>query len=233
MKYQCGLTALALAWLVSHGPADEAQPKGKEKADPTKVLVEARLIVKKDTYALDLGGKTAEQYRKQIEQANNAQAPPVPPPLVDLVLEFHNVSDKEIKLWDAGFRGGSTRLELDLQGPGARKIIVTGPPVGANIPPPTPKEVVLAPGKSFSMPIKSLAVLDQYRAGPVLYWTEAGAHTLKASFHTAISPAPPGTKEPVWIGRPMIGVDPKARTKGFGQITLTSAAVKFKVEEKK
>jgi hypothetical protein len=52
---------------------------------------------------------------------------------------------------------------------------------------------------------------------------------LTARFHTALSPAPKGAKEPVWIGRPMIGVDPKARTKGFGQVTLTSAPVKLKV----
>jgi hypothetical protein len=231
MKHRMAWAALAFPLLAALALAAPVAPKDKERPEPGPVS--ARLIARKDIYVLDRGGLTAEEYRKRIVKADGATAPPVPPPAVDLALELRNVSAREVKLWDAGFRGGSTRLELALTGPGVAKIAVTGPPVGANRPPPTPREVVLGPGKTASLPIASLAVLDQYRAGPVLYWTAPGEYTLTAHFHTALSPAPKGAREPVWIGRPMIGVDPKARTRGFGQVRLTSAPIKLKVVDRK
>jgi hypothetical protein len=232
MKHRLAWATLAFPLLAALSVADPPAEK-KATPEPPEVPLKVRLIARKATYVLDLGGRTPKQYRKAMEKADGAVAPPVPAPAVDLVLEVRNTGGKEIKLWDAGFRGGSTRLELDLKGPGAAKISVTGPPVGANIPPRAPREVVLKPGKTYSMPIKSLAVLDQYRAGLVSYWTDTGEYTLKARFHTAISPAPRGAKEPVWMGPPMVGVDPKARAKGFGQVTLTSDPVKLKVVKKK
>ena len=49
------------------------------------------------------------------------------------------------------------------------------------------------------------------------YWTEPGEYTLGASYATALSPAPPGSKD---------------AGQGFGRVTLTAAPVKIKVEGK-
>jgi len=186
--------------------------------------VELRLVVKKGQYVLDLGGKSEK------DLAGDHQSPPIVPPQVDLVLEFHNSGKKPVKIWIGG--DPTCRLTLDLKGAGARTIKILGPPIGANIPPIPPREESIEPGKLYRLPLKSLAVLDRYRSGQASYWTKHGEYTLKVSYHTALSPTPKGSKEAVWLGPLMVGVDPKAKSKGFGQVTFTSNTVKLKVVEK-
>jgi hypothetical protein len=77
--------------------------------------------------------------------------------------------------------------------------------------------MTLAPGKTYSMPIKSLQ--HGFRGvSKSTYWTEPGEYTITASFKTAISPAPKGSKE---------------AEKGFGNALLVSEPVKVKVEATK
>jgi hypothetical protein len=49
------------------------------------------------------------------------------------------------------------------------------------------------------------------------FWTEPGEYTLTASFTTALSPAPPGSKD---------------AGKGFGTVSLNAEPIKIKVEAK-
>jgi hypothetical protein len=80
-----------------------------------------------------------------------------------------------------------------------------------------PKVMTLAPGKTYSIAIKSL----QYGFRGVAkstYWTEPGEYIVTASYKTAISPAPQGSKE---------------AEKGFGNAIITSDPVKVKVEAAK
>jgi hypothetical protein len=218
--------ALASADVAAPAQAPGAKDQGKNKS--AEMPVRLRLLAKQDRYVMDLGGRSEKEADKLLAQ--DQQAPPIPSPQVDLALEFRNTGSKAIKIWIGG--EPSCRLDLELKGPGARKVKVFGPPIGANIPPIPPKEINLEPGKTHTLPLKSLAVLDRYRAGQVSYWTRPGDYTLTARYHTAVSPAPKGAKEAVWSGPPIVGVNPKAKSKGFGQVDLTSNVVMLKVVEK-
>jgi hypothetical protein len=112
----------AFLLLALTGAADEAVTKDQSRPVATGVPLEARLVAKTAEYGLSRQDRSEKQYRLQIEQGNGGSAPPVPPPALDLVFEVKNTGAKEIKLWDAGLAGGSTRLELDLKGPGVTRI---------------------------------------------------------------------------------------------------------------
>ena len=73
----------------------------KEKDKPAPLPVTAKLIAKKKSYQLDLGGKTPEEYRKAIEEAKKTFRYPAPPE-VDLTLELTNTSDKDVAIWSSG-----------------------------------------------------------------------------------------------------------------------------------
>jgi hypothetical protein len=203
-------------------PEDKAENKAKPKADPPSTPLEATLVAKKGTYTLNLGGKTPEQYRDAVKAK-----PPVV--AVDLVLELKNTSAKEITIWIAddyrkeeSQKGGDyVTLQLDLKGPGAVSALVTQRFTRPLTPPPRTQKI--AAGKSYSLPITTLnygthgvATYQAYRA----CWTEAGDYTLTASFKTAVSPAPKGSKETKW-----------AHFEG-GLVTVTSAPIKLKIVEK-
>jgi hypothetical protein len=223
--------AMSAAALQFEGATVSGAGDGNPKAggsDPPGVPLELRLVATKSTYTLDLGGKTEKELEPVF--AKEHSNPPLTPAQVELVMEFRNTGTQPIKFWVNG--EPSCQLTLDLKGPGAYKVKVFGPPIGANIPPIPPKEIDLDPGKTYTLPLKNLAALDRYRAGFVWYWTKPGEYTLAVRYLTAVSPAPPGAKDAVWSGPPMVGVNPKEKSKGFGQVTLTSMPVKLKIVEK-
>src|SRR5260370_10061659 len=126
-------------------------------------------------------------------------------PAVELALEVTKAGDKEVKIRIGG--DGAT-LNLDLKGPGA----VSVTPMRAftqeyRI----PMTVTLAPGKSHTLPITGLSYGHRGVATQA-YWTEPGEYTLGASYATAVSPAPPASKDP---------------REGFGRLTLTAAPRKI------
>jgi RNA polymerase sigma factor (sigma-70 family) len=200
-----------------------SQPRGKEderpkqeaksKTEPAGVPLEARLVAKKDSYILDLGGKTPEEFRKDIKNVYPAT------PAVNLELEFRNSGDKTF----AFLVGGSNPdipLLLKLEGPGA--VNVTLPAADAPIARRLFTKVILAPGKTHTLPIKSLMTERLGREGTASYWLEPGDYTLIATYKTAVSPAPAGSKDGGnWLGE------------GFGQVTVVTAPVKLKVTQAK
>jgi hypothetical protein len=206
-------------WCVMGAP----QPEGKGKVDPPGAPLEARLVVKKAEYVLDRMGQTAEQYQKTATTQ---------PPLVDvdLVLELRNTGDRPITIWVTGdYRhekpqagGDYVTLTLDLKGPGAASATVRQRDTAPATPPPALGKI--EPGKTWSLPITSLAFGTHGVATFVAQracWTEPGEYTLTATYKTAVSPAPPGSKETKW-----------AHFEG-GFATVTSPPVKLKVVEKK
>ena len=213
---------VAAVALTAGAAAPVPKPEEKPKADPPGTPLEAKLVVKKDTYTLDRGGKTPEQYRDDAKKA--------PPKVdVDLVLELKNTSDKEIKIWIVGDlrdekhqNGGDyVTLKLDLQGPGA----VNGPVYEVYKTPATPPPTVhaIAPGKTWELPITTLSYGTHgiaHFSSQRSCWTQAGEYTLTATFKTAVSPKPDGAKETKW-----------AHFEG-GLVTVTTAPVKLKVVEK-
>jgi hypothetical protein len=195
--------------LVLLAPAPE-KPSDKAKSEPPGAVVEAKLVAKKDTYPLDLGGKTAEEFRKLLKDAETA-GPNPPAPKVDLILEFTNTSDKDVQIQLGGTRNVIT---LDLKGPGADTIVMKNRPMPKFLI--VSKTVTLAPGKSESVPVTSLA-FGLRNLTHAAYWTAAGEYTLVASYQTSLAPAPK---------------DARDAGNGLGAVTLTTAPIKLKVEAK-
>jgi hypothetical protein len=186
------------------------EKKDAAKSDPPGAVVEAKLVAKKATYKLDLGGKSADEFKKALDDAATTHEYPEPPQ-VDLVLELVNTSDKEVQV---KIGGTSNVVTLDLKGTGAVSVPIKGRITNKLVI--APKAVALAPGKSVSVPIISLAYGFKNSTDQA-YWTAAGEYMLAASYKTWISPAPK---------------DAKADADGFAAVTLTSAPVKITVEGK-
>jgi RNA polymerase sigma factor (sigma-70 family) len=196
--------------------SERQKQEAKSKTDPAGVLLEARLVAKRDSYVLDLGGKTPEEFRKGIENVYPAT------PAVDLELEFRNSGDKEFTF----VVGGSypdIPLLLKLEGPGA--VNVTLPAQNAPGARGLFTKVTLAPGKTHTLPITSLMTKRLGREGTASYWLEPGDYTLIATYKTAVSPAPAGSKD----GAELLGQG----FPGFGQVTVVTAPVKLKVTQEK
>jgi hypothetical protein len=201
-------TAIARA-VDGKAPVPQGQPQEKSKTEPPGVPLEARLIAKKDTYVLDLGGKTPEEFRKLLKDSS------VPAPTVDLELEIRNGGDKDLTLLVGGF-APDIPLLLKLDGPGAVNIAL--PAMYVRLKGEPPKQITLAPGKTHTLPIKGLMTNRLNREGTASYWTEPSDYTLTATYKTAVAPVPEGAKD---------------NGKGFGPVTVISAPVKLKVVQDK
>jgi RNA polymerase sigma factor (sigma-70 family) len=159
-------------------PVLRGEPPAKPRSDP----LEIRLVAKKATYVLDLGGKTPADFTRHVraEEAKAIAAQPsnLPPAVsVDLVLELRNTGKKELALT---LGGDASTLMLELKGPGALSAVAQGA-FDQNLL--LGKRVTIAPGKSHSLPITRLAYGkrgEQHRA----YWCRAGAYTLTARLMT-------------------------------------------------
>jgi hypothetical protein len=201
-----GLVLLASGVFTVAAAADEDKDKLKAKDLP----VELRIVAKKATYTLDLGGKSADEFRQAIKAAADTGAYP-PAPTVDLVLELKNTSDKDIQVW---LGGDPTRIMLELKGPGAVNQELKALAFTTDFR--MPKPLALPAGKSHKIELKSLSH-GHRGASHRSYWVEPGQYTLTARFVTGIAPAPDGSE--------------KAEG-GFGRVTITSQPIKLKVEAK-
>jgi hypothetical protein len=178
-------------------------------AGEPELPVTATLVAKQTTYPLDLGGMTAEAFKKAALDAVKAGKAPPAPPAVDLVLELKNTSKNEVKVWVSG---NAVQLDLDLKGPGALSV---KPPLVFTAVIAPPKAITLAPGKTHTIPVKSLKY-GKSGMSDWAYWTKAGEYTLAATYKTGINPPPKGS----------------TKRGGFDIVTLTAAPLKLKVEEK-
>jgi WD40 repeat protein len=175
---------------------------GRPKAndDPPSPL-EAKVVSRKETYTLALGGKTAEEFAKEFRINQKLPAPPE----VDLLLTLRNTSDKTLTL------DPEISLEFYLVGPGA----VNHPelPYQVQFSPRTgdePKKITLTPGATHSIPIKSLDQGNDAQS----YWLLPGEYTLHLRFNVHVTPAPEGWEK--WED-------------GTGYGTMSSAPLRIKV----
>src|SRR5262249_40972519 len=153
-------------------------------------------MANKDTYKLDLGGRSAEEVRKVAKAKNMFDLGGPPAPAVDLVLEVRNTSDKDIQFFTLP---DLAVVELDLEGPDTLTVQMEGP---FQLDRRLPKPITLAPGKVFTRPIRSLNHGHRdikFRS----YWLGPGEYTLTARFVTSVLPAPAGTVVPP--GRTAVG----------------------------
>jgi len=182
--------------------ADDPKPKS-----PSEGSLELRLVVKKGVHALDLGGKTSEEFREQVAKAEKVRGVMPTPPVVDLVLEVHNKGSKKVTVY---IDGPNTHLTLELKGPGAvsAKVKQSGISTADSA-----DTVTLAPGRSYSIPIMQLKA-GTFLEPQYLYWTKPGEYTLSAT---------------IQLDDAKYSGDMVAFVKGP---KLTCAPVKLKVEEK-
>jgi hypothetical protein len=165
---------VAVAALVASARTDEI------KADKDSPL-ELRLVVKETKHKLDLGGKTAEEFRKILKDAR--ERPDAPK--VAWTVEIVNSSKDEQTIYVAG---DVTLLTLGLNGKGAESVpmqrhrrtreFISG------------KKVTLAAGKSLIIASgTTLDVQDIDRGRNTndvrLYFTEPGEYTLTAEYRYA------------------------------------------------
>jgi hypothetical protein len=195
--------SLLLGMLLAAAPAPVKTKKPSGKTDPPGAPLEAVLKAKKAKYTLDLGGKSADEIRKQIAAGNYPEAP-----AVDLVLEIKNTGREEVKI---KIGGTYNIVSLDLKGSGAvsetLKRRITPKFVIA------PRIVALEAGQSVSVPITSLSY--GLRGGERAWWLEPGKYQLAAGYRTSVSPRPKDAKE---------------EAGDFGAVTVTSAPIELEVE---
>ncbi|MFO0804583.1 MAG: hypothetical protein U0791_15845 [Gemmataceae bacterium] len=184
----------------------------KPKADPEGTPLELTITGKVVKFELDTGGLSSDDYKKKIEDAGKGRgARPPAAPKVDFTVEIKNTSDKPVTVWS---KGDAVVLDLELKGKGAVSI---APPLAFTREFRLPVAVELAPGKSVSIPVKSLT--SGFRGASVFsYWTAPGEYELVAKLKTGLNPPPKNAKE---------------AGEGFGEVKLTSAGLKLTVEEKK
>jgi hypothetical protein len=197
------LTALTVIVSLAAAARADDKPKGPE------LPVTATIVAKTATYKLDLGGKTADDFKKELKDAEKSGKLPAPP-AVEMTLELKNTSKEDVQVWVGG---DPFVISLELKGTGA---VTLKPNLIMTQEFRTPKAVKIEAGKTHSIPLTSLKA--GYRGiSELAYWTEPGEYTLSASIKTGISPAPK---------------DIKAED-GFGMVTLKTEPIKIKVEAPK
>jgi RNA polymerase sigma factor (sigma-70 family) len=191
----------------------QEEPLAKSKSDPTGVPLELRLVANKDSYTLDLGGRTEAEFREQVRALEKIYRP-LPEIAVDLKLELRNTGDKPLSVTFADDEWRTIDMNLKLKGPGVFNIAprVIEPDASRVL---KPAALELAPGKSYSLPITSLGSSKDH-IYPYVYWTQPGEYTLAVSWQTKVSPPPKGAA-------------PAGPTAGF--VTFTSNQVRLKVTE--
>jgi hypothetical protein len=205
-----GLVAGLLASGAAAAPLPEGKP-AKGKTEPAGVPLELRVVAKKASYPLDLKGLTPAEFRRQLVEAKEKGTRMPAPPAVDLVVELKNTSKSELKI---KVNGDPVVLTLTLEGKGAVNV---APRIFFSRIFRVPRTLDLAPGATYTLPVKSLASGFRGQARHS-YWTEPGSYELTASFRTSVSPMPEGAKK---------GAEP-----GWGQVTVTSAPVTIRVTPK-
>lgn len=201
-----GLAAVLV--LAGAGPADDKTADGPT-AEPKGTPLELTVTGKKTTYTLDRGGLTAAEYAKKLADGKKSGKLP-PPPAVELEVTVKNVSDRPVTVW---VKGDPVVLALALKGKGAENV---EPSLAFTLEFRAPEGVEIAAGKTHTFPVKALK--SGHRGGSKFaYWTAAGEYELVATLKTGMTPAPK---------------DAKDAGDGYGQVTLTSAPLKLKVEEK-
>ena len=200
--------------------------KGKDKkadvasTDPAGVTLEAKLTGAKESYKLDIGGMTPEEFKKFIDDIAKGPRRPGPggarypaSPEVGLKLELTNTGKEGVKVQ---LRGNENKLTLDLQGDGA----MYAPVVIQNfLPVRKPPEVVtVAPGKTITITeVQSLA-FPKPGVGSQAYFTKAGEYTLTVDYILGVSPIPAKAED---------------KGDGFATVKVHTAPIKLKVVEAK
>jgi RNA polymerase sigma factor (sigma-70 family) len=178
-------------WRPTGGRAKQApgeEPKKPTgKVDPPGTPLELRLRAVKDTYPLNLGGRTADQFRRQLRAAARGDREHLEPPAVELTVELVNTGTKDLEVW---IGGDIVQAHLDLAGPDA--VTCTLDTVSDSDVRP-PRAIPLQAGQSHRLKLTSLVHGCRGRAFGS-YWLATGKYTLTARLSTGVSPVPTGAQ---------------------------------------
>ena len=173
-----GTSRFVSVWRVS--TLLQSQAAQIEEESPS-VPLEVKLTSLKEVYALALGGRTPEQYGREARTGIPLS------PNVDLVLTFCNKGTHTLTINPPE----ESALDLYLVGQGAINYPEPECQIGFQF---ERREVVLAPGGSYSLPITSLYC---GHCGRRSYWLLPGEYTLHASCLVSVKPHPrPKFKNP-------------------------------------
>lgn len=168
---------MAFAVIAFSTSTDVLAEDKKEPAGPLVLKVE----LKKDKYEFDAGGKTAKEFKTELEdlakkQENKERINPPKALPVDLVLKLENTSKEGVTVF---VNGTANIYTLDLAG-GAGVVTLHNPaPMPALIR--LPKAVTIEPGKSYEIPVTALAD-GKRNISRFIYWTGPGEYTLTAKY---------------------------------------------------
>jgi len=160
--------AIGLAALLGLASTTKAEEK------PT---LELKVISKKDSYTLDRGGKTSDEFKAVFAEflKKKGLARPPQPPAVDLVVSIVNTGKKAVTI---NVGSDVSEVLFNLQGPNVQ---VLKPLVATTREFRLGKEVTIEPGKSYDMPYTKL--VDGFRnQSRHIHWLEAGDYTLGATY---------------------------------------------------
>lgn len=174
---------------------------GSFAAADEKNPVVLKLVAKSDKYKVDLGGKTADEYKKNLEEMAKKSAAgellrPPAPPKVDLLLQITNTGKQAVTVYVGGDPNVYT---FELTGGAGSVNMNSGLAFTADFR--LPKAVELAPGKSYEIAVKQLS--DGSRgASRFVYWAGPGEYKLTATYSLSDTDGGKGTvlkSEPVKI----------------------------------
>ncbi|VTR96511.1 unnamed protein product [Gemmata massiliana] len=186
------LAVVVLFVLTAAVSAEDKKPAGP---------ITLTLVAKTDKYKFDGGGKTADEYKKELEsiakkQADGEAVRSPKPPAVDLVLKITNTSKEEVTIYVGG---DSNVFTFDLAGGPGTVAMNSGLAFTADFR--LPNAVTLAAGKSHEIPVKQLS--DGSRGSSrFVYWTGPGEYKLSAKYQLSDKDGGKGaelTSEPVKI----------------------------------
>ncbi|MCE9581879.1 MAG: hypothetical protein K8T20_05110 [Planctomycetes bacterium] len=197
--------ACALLFVAPFASAEDKKAEGP-RAVPEGTPLELKITGKTTTYTLTKADAEAFAKTEEIVKKGGTELPEAPK--IDLTLEIRNTSEKAIKVWTSG---DPVVLTVTVKGKGALNLL---PQLAYTEEFRMPVSAEIAPGKSLSMPLKSLR--SGFR-GTSHYacWTAAGDYELVVEMKTGVSPRPEGATE---------------AQDGFGNVVLTSAPFAVKVE---
>ena len=186
---------------------DSRDEKAVATTEPKGLPLELRIVSEGANWQLDTRGEQPFKFQQMIREGEKSGAL-VPATRVELQLEIRNTGISEIRIWVGG---DDTLLSLDLQGTGPMMVSSKVKPTPGVVP---PVVVTIPAGKSHKIPLTSLAHGFRNQAKHT-YITEIGDYQLSATYKTAVSPAPSGSRR--------LAAD-------FGEVILKSAPIEFYVK---
>jgi hypothetical protein len=161
-------------------------------ASADEKALELKVIVKKDTFTLDTGGKSSKEFRQMLDDITAAtkkgeRAPELPrPAMVDLTLQIRNTGKDAVTVY---VEGDANVYLLELNGKGVAE---ARPQLSFTADLRLPKAVKIDAGMSHEIPVKALS--DGFRgATRWLYWTDPGEYTIGATYQLATRDGVKGT----------------------------------------